>query len=246
MNNLSDYSFQTSIKRTYLIAQKIVPLLIEIFGVPESVVDLGGGGGGWLKVFQEKGTKKILCIDTPLIKPKDLVISYEEFMPFDLSSNLPEPIKYDFCISTEFAEHVSLNMSEKIVDFLTQSSSVILFSAGIPGQGGGGHINEQRPIFWEKLFEDKGYKKWDFIREKILFDDTIPFWFRQNLYLYVDKNYIKEHNLEIKNSFIPDDFELIHESILNRSLGFSDVLKELIPSFQRMINNRFLTNKTNK
>lgn len=243
MNTSKNYGFQTSIKRTYSVAQRIIPLLIAIFGVPESVIDLGGGGGGWLKAFQEQGTKKILCIDNPCIKPKDLVISYENFMPFDLSNNLPEPIKCDFCISTEFAEHVSLKMSEKIVDFLTQSAPIILFSAAIPGQGGGGHINEQRHSFWKKLYEDKGYERFDLIRETILFDDTIPFWFRQNLYVYVNINYLKENNLELKKSFIPDEFELIHESILNKPLGFSDVLKELMPSFQRMVNNRFSSNK---
>lgn len=241
MSNLDGYQFKGCTKATYHAAKKIVPLLIDVFGLPESAVDLGGGGGGWLKAFQDLGTKRILCIDTPAITQNDLLISREkEFLPCDLSLNIPTPVKCDFAISTEFAEHVGIEMSEKIVDFLCQSAPVILFSAAIPGQGGGDHINEQRPSFWKKLYQDRGFERFDIIRQQIIFDKTIPSWFRQNLYLFVENNYLKEHNLKLTNSFIPDKFEIVHVNNLNKPLGFSDVLKELIPSFQRLINNRLI------
>jgi hypothetical protein len=244
MPQSSTYEFQSSTERTYHVAQKIIPLLVELTDIPQSVVDLGGGGGGWLKAFQEIGSQKISLIDHPCMQSQDLLISSEYFIAVDLSKEIPEPIKCDLSISTEFAEHIDYQMSEKIVDFLTQSSDVVLFSAAIPGQGGGGlHINEQRPSFWKNLFQERGYERVDAIRPQIIFDNTIPFWFRQNLYLYVEKDYLKNSKLASLKSFLPDEFEIVHVNNLNRKIGFSDVLKELIPAFFRLIENRLHLSK---
>jgi hypothetical protein len=240
--NQGDYKFGFLTQQTFEAAQKIAPIIVNLIGIPESIVDLGGGAGGWLKAFKDNGAKKVYCIDHPSIKSEELLISQDEFIPHDLSKEIPSPIKCDLAISTEFAEHLHKSKSKDVVNFLTQSSSIVLFSAAIPGQGGIEHINEQRPDFWKKLYEERGYEQFDVIRPRIIFDKTIPVWFRQNLYLYVDKNIIDRTNLAYVDLFIPDDFELVHTKILEniRNPKLSALMRELIPSASRALKYRMM------
>jgi hypothetical protein len=202
-------------------------------------------GGGWLKAFKNIGTKKVCCIDHPSLKAEDLLIDENVLVRCDLSKKMPSPIKCDMVISTEFAEHVDESMSAAIVNFLTESSPIILFVAAIPGQGGFGHINEQGPAFWRRLLEEKGFEMIDAIRPSIIFDETIPYWFRQNLYLYVNQIVLDKIILESTSSlFIPHEFEIVHTGILKEEadftpqLCFSDALKELGLAFVRAVKNR--------
>jgi len=236
----STYKFDYTIEQSFKAAQKIVPIIVNLIGIPESIVDLGGGAGSWLKAFQNVGTKKVYCIDHVSVLSEYLLISKDDFIACDLNKEFPSPIKSDLAISTEFAEHIDKSKSQTIVDFLTKSSSIILFSAAIPGQRGPGHINEQRPAFWRELYEERGYEMFDVIRPKIIFDESIPVWFRQNLYLYVDKSIIDRINLATsKNLFIPHDFEIVHTENLNEKMKISEILIELIPSFSRAVKYRF-------
>ena len=167
-------------------AVKIVPVLTQIIGVPDSVVDLGGGTGAWCKAFKQIGSSKVRCIDSPsVLNSCNLLIDKNEFIPMDLSRSLPPIEICNLAISTEFCEHIPKSQSEHLVEFLTQSSNIILFSSAIPGQGGIGHINEQRPSYWQTIFSKKGYERLDVIRPLIIFELSIPSYLRQNLYLYV-------------------------------------------------------------
>lgn len=240
----SSYKFKNSILRTYNAAQKIAPIISESIGIPKSIVDLGGGAGAFLKAFKELGTKEVVCIDHPSIKTEDLLINQDEFIPCNLNKQLPSPIKSELAISTEFAEHVSQARSKSIVDFLTNCSDIILFSSAIPGQGGIEHINEQRPSFWRNLFQARGYEQVDNIRQKIIFDRSIPFWFRQNLFLYVNQKLLEQGklNIPVQSQFIPPEFEIVHSRILERPLTLRELLKELIPTFTRSVKSRFSQN----
>lgn len=236
----SSYKFKNSILRTYNAAKKIAPIVSESIGVPKSIVDLGGGAGAFLKAFKELGTEKVVCIDHPSITAEDLLINQNEFLPCNLNKELPSPIKSELAISTEFAEHVSKDRSKSVVDFLTSCSNIILFSSAIPRQGGIEHINEQRPSFWRNLFQSRGYERVDIIRQKIIFDRSIPFWFPQNLFLYVNQKLLEQDqlNISVQSQFIPPEFEIVHSRILERPVTLGELLKELIPAFTRSVKSR--------
>ena len=57
----------------------------------------------------------------------------------------------------------------------------VIFSAAIPGQGGTGHLNEQFPAYWSKLFNENGFAVNSDFRFGIWNDDRIENWYRQNL-----------------------------------------------------------------
>jgi hypothetical protein len=200
---------------TYESAQIIIPILFGIIGRPRSVVDLGGGIGAWCKVFKEKGGSRVTCIDDQSIRRSELKISSEEFVPWNLSRSLPAPVGCELAICLEVAEHLPKRLSKDIVSFLVNSAPLVLFSAAIPGQTGVGHVNEQPPKYWEDLFAEFKYLKFDLIRPKIIHNQLVPFWYRQNIVLYANKQWeerLKAVGTEFQN--IPRDFELVHERVL--------------------------------
>jgi hypothetical protein len=234
-----EYIFSDLAPRTYQAAKQILPYITDLLGVPHIVTDLGGGGGGWLKAFKEAGTEQILCIDHPSVQAQDLLISSNEFLPCDLEKHMPEPVKCDLAISTEFAEHIHASRSQLVVDFLTSSAPVVLFSAAIPRQGGTDHINERWPNFWHHLFHKKEYYLFDVLRPKIIHNATIPWWFRQNLYLYAHKDYINIKLLhQAQQNFLPDDFLVVHRSNIERPLGIREIITELPRALSNLISKK--------
>jgi hypothetical protein len=60
----------------------------------------------------------------------------------------------------EVAEHLPARTADRYVRLLTSLSSVIVFSAAPPGQGGRtgtDHINEQPPLYWITKFDRCGF-----------------------------------------------------------------------------------------
>ena len=50
-------------------ARMIIPEILRVVGEVHSVVDVGGGVGGWLRVFQEHGVPEILLVDSRRLTP---------------------------------------------------------------------------------------------------------------------------------------------------------------------------------
>ncbi|MBI3652541.1 MAG: hypothetical protein HY231_16085 [Acidobacteria bacterium] len=234
------YQFREATQPSYETAKRIVPVLLNLLGLPQSVVDLGGGGGGWCKAFKESGVKRIHCIDHVSVQANDLLIDEEEFIPCNFEVETPTLIKAELAMSIEFAEHISRKRSEAIVEFLTASAPIVLFSAAIPRQGGVGHINEQWPIFWRNLFAQKHYQMVDAIRPQILFDTEILPWVRQNLFLFVEQAQLETlPALKHCPPFLPNEFELVETGILSRPLGLREILLELPRALTRALSRRF-------
>lgn len=152
----------------------------------ESAIDIGCGVGTWLSVLQQKyGVEYISGCDGPWVDPKLLKIPEPMFEYVELDKAFPEPIRhYDLALSLEVAEHLPEEKAAEFVKFLTDLSDTVLFSAAIPGQGGTGHVNEQWPKYWADLFWVYGYCTTDTIRKEIWWDDSIPFWYRQNTLVF--------------------------------------------------------------
>lgn len=197
-------------------ARKIVPLVLDIIGTPRSVVDLGGGTGSWCTVFRENGVQRVLCVDDERIRKEDLLVQPAEFLGCNLAERIPDPVLSDLAVSMEVVEHLRKDMSEHAVDFLTRSADLVLFSAAIPGQPDARHINEHPPLFWKRLFEQRGFQRLDIIRPRIVHDVTISYWYRQNLFLFASaKGLARVKTPRVPYESIPDDFELVHARILD-------------------------------
>lgn len=182
--------FRRQQENSLLSAREIVPVLLELVH-PNSVVDIGCGTGAWLSVFQEHGIKNVFGIDGPHIDRDMLTIDYNRFLNVDLSKAFDLGLKADLVTSLEVAEHLPPEAAETFIQCLVRIAPVVLFSAAIPGQGGMNHFNEQWPDYWAQLFKSNDYLVIDCLRGKIWRNKRIKFWFRQNILIFVAREFME-------------------------------------------------------
>lgn len=215
-------------------ARRVVPVVISQLGLPTRVIDLGGGTGAWCRAFRECGVANVTCIDHPRTLRSELHVAREEFLECDLNAGLPLPIACDLAVSLEVAEHLPPELGPGIVRFLTACASTVLFSAAIPGQPGHVHINERPARYWRELFGACGFEARDIIRPRIICDETVPYWYRQNMLIFARRDGgDKGMPASVPFSHIPEEFELVHERVLMRyrqpmrEPGLGEVLRQL-------------------
>lgn len=164
-------------------AEVIVPLALELTGA-KSVVDFGCGTGQWLVVFCESGLIDFLGLDGPWVDATQLKVPREQFQVADLTRPVRLARRFDLAISLEVAEHLPESSASDFVDSLVRASDLVLFSAGVPSQGGCNHLNEQWPDFWIELFRKHGYSAHDCLRKQIWTNTSVSPWYAQNVFLF--------------------------------------------------------------
>jgi SAM-dependent methyltransferase len=203
--------YKGSVDGTRSSASVIIPKLLTFFPHVRSVVDFGCGTGAWLKEFEMAG-KEIQGYDFGVGVPDYLQIPVESFTFMDISNPLVIEKKFDLAICFEVAEHISDQNTEHLITSLTISADIIVFSAGIPGQGGKGHCNEQWPLYWQEKFKDKGFLCFDILRPLFWLDTRIYFWYRQNIFLYLKEN-IASNYPQITQAYSFHNYPLIHPEL---------------------------------
>jgi len=186
---------------------------ITTFISPRSVVDVGCGVGLIASKFKNYGAKEVFGIDGDYIDKSRLKLDVECFISHDLTTPYESERRYDLAISLEVAEHLDECYAEQFVEMLCNLSDVVVFSASVPGQGGVKHINEKPQSYWAELFAKNGYNVIDCVRPLIWNKDQVDFWYKQNMFFYVNSssnihafaNYVQQPILDIIH---PSLFEL--------------------------------------
>jgi hypothetical protein len=177
---------------SYSSAKKILKL-VQSYVQPTSVIDVGCGAGSWLRAAMEVFSlrpENVTGIDGKYTKDRH-VNSPFNLLFFNLTRPLRIAKQFDLAICVEVAEHLSIERAVGFVSDLCNLSDVIIFSAAIPGQGGTGHINEQWPEYWRKLFLDQSYLMFDPIREAIWCMNEVAPWYAQNSFIFVSRMQIE-------------------------------------------------------
>lgn len=158
-------------------ASIIAPVVQELVSA-NSVVDVGGGEGWWAAEFARLGVRAVSIDDDAA----SVLASGVEHLSYDLRNGLPPNLgSFDLALCLEVTEHLDPRTGERLVAALCSHSPVVLFSAGIPGQGGHGHVNEQWPAYWVECFERSGFSCSGALRWQFWRDDRVASWYRQNL-----------------------------------------------------------------
>lgn len=168
---------------SYSSAKVVAPLLVEQFS-PRSVIDIGCGVGTWLRAFIELGITDVHGIDGEYVRSEDLEIPPSTFAAHDLCEAFHLARSYDVALCLEVAEH--LPDGSPLVESLTRIADIVVFSAAIPFQGGTGHVNCQWQSFWVERFSQFDFEVFDLVRPVIWKDDTVDFWYRQNLLVFIN------------------------------------------------------------
>lgn len=178
-----------SIEHNTRAAEKIVPFLLNHFNF-SNVVDVGCGTGTWLKVFADYGID-ILGIEGFHLDKNKLVVPESKILLHDLEKPLRIEKQFDLAISLEVAEHLGKDSAPQFVESITKLSNVILFSAALPFQGGQNHVNEKWPSYWIDLFKKFDFFPLDIVRPAFWNDEGIEYWYKQNSFLFVSREFIK-------------------------------------------------------
>ena len=219
-------------------------VLSELFrGLPDetfdSMVDFGGGAGSWCLAAKQLGVSNVLLIDKcPPAQVIDIIASSSHLW-CDLDKEIPEVARFDLAISIEVAEHLSEDQGKQLIKRLCETSDTILFSAAIPGQGGIGHINEQWHEYWHDIFISYGYNCFDILRSKLLTRPNIPWWIRQNVFVYQKKE-LSTSSSEFK---VADGIELVHTDYLralySREPDLTSIIRALPSALNRSLARKF-------
>jgi SAM-dependent methyltransferase len=207
----------------------VVPLLQAHFTIG-SVVDIGCGPGTWLAAFAEAGVTDVRGYDGPYIRPDQLVFPRERYRVADLTQPLRIERRFDLACCLEVAEHLPASQEEPLVDMLTDAAPVILFSAGVPGQPGQGHVNLQWQSHWAELFARRGYQAYDLIRPQIWGRADVYWWYQQNIVIYS-----KIEPRARPSPTRPEALDLVHPALYLEALhpGGGQVVSELLHTVLR-------------
>jgi SAM-dependent methyltransferase len=200
-------------------AQRIVPLVRDLVH-PESVLDIGSGTGAWLSQWIAEGVTDVLGVDGAYVDARHLAIPVENFKRADLSQELDLGRKYHLVSTLEVAEHLFESSAETFIETLVRHGDTILFSAAVPGQGGVHHVNEQWPSYWAALFRTHGYEPFDVLRTNVWEDESVEFWYRQNLLIFATPEAAVRHQLPLPST---GPLDLVHPRLL-------DVYRERTPA----------------
>jgi SAM-dependent methyltransferase len=165
-------------------ARVVVPLVLERLR-PASVVDVGCGSGGWLKVFCEHGVAEVLGVDAPYVEADALRIDPAEFVARDLGEPFRLDREFDLAISLEAAHYLPEERAATVVESIAQLAPAVLFGAAVPHQGGGPGRNRQWPAWWAALFARHGFCAVDWLRPIVWQDERVDWWYAQNTILYL-------------------------------------------------------------
>lgn len=225
-------------------AEVVVPLLFSYFR-PKSVVDLGCATGDWLQVFQQFGCE-IKGFDGEYVLDDNVQMKIDKayFEPKDLNQPLfpggkPEK-KYDLAMTLEVAEHLDPERAQGFVEDITSLSDVILFSAAIPLQVGTHHVNCQWQSYWAEKFARRGYMLFDCFRPVIWNDERVNVIYRNNMFLYINRNSSNENVQELMNrmpAISLASIDMIHRdlylSIASSLIGQINQLNGTVGELQR-------------
>jgi len=188
--------------QNYLSARIVVDELHAALGDIRSVIDIGCGEGVWLYAWKKKGVADVTGVDQFQWSEMESLIEEHEYKCVDFESSLrnlseSKEHNYDICQCLEVAEHLSQEVSESLVSFLTSLSDIIVFSSAPPGQGGENHVNEKPYWWWKRLFEERGYELYDSIRPRITKYSSVKPWYKYNMFVYVSSDSSAPSNVNL-------------------------------------------------
>lgn len=230
--------YATQAESSYVSALNLLPNVFDSLPPIKTLLDVGCGVGAWLKAARDVNpTIEVIGIDHPGVDAGNLLVSPAEFIGRDLTQSFHLKKRFDLVMSLEVAEHLPDTSADTFVENLVRHSSMVLFSAAVPGQGGTSHVNEQWPHYWIMKFAAHGYRCYDFIRPMIWDDEKIQFWYRQNTFLFSTSVELAPHHGK-KSDWA--GHSVVHPACLDGGLGLKASVTLLAKSLARRFGQRHL------
>jgi len=192
-------------------AEVIVPLVMERIR-PASVLDLGAGVGSFMKVFIDHGLTDIAGVDLCDFESDLLVVDASLITAADLNQPVDRGRCYDVAVCLEVAGF--LPNHDVIVASLVRHAPVVLFSAAGPYQDLPRQQFGAYPSTWVGRFAAHDYEVVDVFRPALWNDERVPFWFRQNLLMFVHRPHLESHPELAAPVRVPAPLDIVHPELL--------------------------------
>lgn len=129
--------------------------LFAMFGVPESMLDVGCGDGTMVKTARKLGV--IAYGLDQLVKKDDFELEDIYQFHHNLVNKFKLLVRVKMVLCLETAEHLHESAHATLCETLVENlelgrGNFLIFSAAYPGQGGNGHLSERPAQYWHKEF----------------------------------------------------------------------------------------------
>jgi len=187
----SDSFYESVTSRASATAVEVASV-VSRYVVIKSIIDIGSGEGAWSKAFIDVNPElqSIVAIDldsTRITQIADSAMGPKIVcLSVDLNQDELPKGKYDLGICVEVLEHLQYEAAIKLVDYLSETCKVIVFSAGLRGQGGSGHVNEQTFDYWTSLLRDRNFFSVDLLRGRLRDRNKFPTYYSNSIALWVN------------------------------------------------------------
>ncbi len=171
-------------------ADVLVPLIMERVQ-PTSVLDLGAGVGSFMRSFLDHGVDDVAGVDLGGFDPALFVVDPALVDQGDLSEPVDRGRRYDLAMSLEVGGYLSAH--DTLVGSLVRHAPVVVFSAAVPSQDVLHQPHGAFPSTWARRFAAHDYVMLDVFRPVLWDDPRLPFWFRQNVLLFVHRAHLDDH-----------------------------------------------------
>jgi SAM-dependent methyltransferase len=146
---------------------------------PHNVLDIGCGPGHFVQSMNDIGVHCIgIDIDERIQNVPNL---YRDNI-------LDTKLVAHTCICLEVFEHIDSEYNDELVDKVSHMfTDTLIFTAAQPGQGGVGHINCQKPGYWDHKFTQTGLVRNTLMEEMLRLyckQGRYMGWFYNNLLVY--------------------------------------------------------------
>jgi cyclopropane fatty-acyl-phospholipid synthase-like methyltransferase len=149
----------------------------------KNILDLGCGTGDYTKFFISNG---IVC-DGYDGNPNTPEVSDGVCGVINLAHPIDLGNKFDCVLSLEVGEHLPKEYEDIFIQNLDKhSTGLIIISWAIPGQGGGGHFNEQSNEYITEKFIKLGYVR-NYDMEAPLRRSPKYHWFKNTIMVFIKK-----------------------------------------------------------
>lgn len=223
MKSIYDQSFyDQQMYRSKEAADLMLGYLFDHIGVPESMIDIGCGAGGYLQAAETHGVAQLRGVEGEWISRISTLVPQELIMKVDLATEtglrtISNSGRYELAICLEVAEHLPSSSAKSLISTMSALADIVLFGAAIPGQGGRNHINEQYQSYWVNLFKDEGFDAFDIIRPHFWNCERISEDKRQNPILFIRKT--ADAHRQLLNSDRRDLMaDIVHPIVFDRVL----------------------------
>lgn len=129
--------------------------LFAMFGVPETMLDVGCGDGTMVRTAVMLGIRAY-GVDQ-LQKSYDPKSTENNLFHHNLVNPFRLPVQVKMVLCLETAEHLHESAHATLCETLVENlepgrGNFLIFSAAYPGQGGNGHLSERPAQYWHKEF----------------------------------------------------------------------------------------------